>query len=120
MLIADIQPPSVELRTAIIIKKAEDLGVIIPEEAIVYLASKLKNNIRTIEGAIKKISAITLLTGTPITLDLCKTVVTSLVQEKQSDNELIDCIFETVSRHFSVSVEDIRSKKRNDNIHFKI
>ena len=115
-LIADIQPPSIELRTAIIIKKAEDLGVVIPEDAIAYLASKLKNNIRTIEGAIKKISAITLLTGTPITLDLCKTAVASIVQEKQSDNELIDAIFSTVSRHFSVSVEDIRSKKRNDNI----
>lgn len=115
-LIADIQPPSIELRTAIILKKAETLGITIPDEAVTYLSEKLKDNIRTIEGAIKKISAVTMLTGSPITLEMCKTAVASIVRSDKNDNDLIDRIFETVSRRYGVPVEEIRGKRRNDNI----
>ena len=115
-LIADIQPPSLELRTAIILKKAENLGITIPEDAVVYLSQKLKDNIRTIEGAIKKIAAITLLTGTPITLDMCRTAVSSMISGDRSETVLIDRIFEAVSAHYGVPIEEIRGKKRNDTI----
>ena len=115
-LIADIQPPSIELRTAIILKKAEELGIKIPEDVLQYLSQKLKENIRTIEGAIKKIAAITSLTGTPITLDMCKTAISSIVQENKSDNDLIDRIFTAVSNRYGVSREEICSKRRHDNI----
>ena len=115
-LIADIQPPSIELRQAIILKKAEALGIKIPDEAVTYLSQKLKNSIRTIEGAIKKISAVSLLTNTPITLEMCTTAVASLVTGDKSENDTIEKIFDLVSRKMGVSEEDIRGKKRNDNI----
>lgn len=115
-LIADIQPPSLELRTAIILKKAEQLGITIPDDAVSYLSQKLKNSIRTIEGAIKKIGAVSMLTSTPITLEMCKTAVSALVNGDKSEGETIDRIFEIVSEKYGVSIEDIRGKKRNDNI----
>ena len=115
-LIADVQPPSVELRTAIILKKAEELGIVIPDEAVSYLAQKLKNSIRTIEGAIKKISAVNMLTSTPITLELCKEAIAPILSSSKSENDTIDKIFELISEKYGVSEEDIRSKKRNDNI----
>ena len=115
-LIADIQPPSIELRQAIILKKAEELGIRIPDEAVTYLSQQLKNSIRAIEGAIKKISAVSLLTNTPITMDMCVTAVSSLVAGDKSENDKIEKIFDLVSRKYEVSEEDIRGKKRNDNI----
>ena len=115
-LIADIQPPSIELRTAIILKKAEEIGIKIPEDSLQFMAQKLKENIRTIEGAIKKIHAITSLTGKPITLEMCKSVIDTLVHDSKSDKELIDRIFELVSSRYGVSREEICGKRRNDNI----
>ena len=115
-LVADVQPPSIELRTAIILKKAEDLGIEIPDDALRYLSENLRNSIRTIEGAIKKISAIHLLNGTPITLDMCKSAVSSIVNGQQSETEVIDRIFRAVSRRTDVTPDEMRGKKRNDNI----
>ncbi len=115
-LIADIQPPSLELRTAIILNKAEVLGIKIPEDALVFLSEKLTNNIRTIEGAIKKISAVTKMTGQPITLDMCRTAVSSLISGGKSETDKIDRIFTLVRERYGISEEDLRSKKRNDNI----
>ena len=115
-LIADVQPPSIELRTAIILKKAQELGIVIPDEAVAFLSQKLKNSIRTIEGAIKKISAVSMLTSTPITLELCKDAISPILSSSKSETDTIDKIFELISRKYGVSEEDIRSKKRNDNI----
>lgn len=115
-LIADIQPPSIELRTAIILKKAENLGITVPEDVVQYLSQKLKDNIRTIEGAIKKIYAVTQLTGTPITLDMCKNAIASMIQESKSDKDLIERIFDAVTHHFGVTREELCGKKRTDNV----
>ena len=115
-LIADIQPPSVELRSAIIRNKSEALGITIPDDALAYLSEKLTSSIRTIEGAIQKIQAIATLTGVPISLDLCKQATLALVAGEKSENDKIDRIFDTVCRHYQVEREDLCGKKRNDNI----
>ena len=57
-----------------------------------------------------------MLTSTPITLEMCKTAVSALVNGDKSEGETIDRIFEIVSEKYGVSIEDIRGKKRNDNI----
>lgn len=115
-LIADIQPPNIELRAAIILNKAEALGITIPEDAVAYLSEKLTNSIRTIEGAIKKISAVTVLTGMPVTLQMCREAIASLIAPQKSETDTIDKILEMVSDRYSVTVEDIKSKKRTDAI----
>ncbi len=113
-VIVDIQMPDEEMRTAIIMKKAELIGITIPIEGVAYMANKLKNSVRSIEGAVKKISAVSMLTHTPITLELCKSAVASFVSNEKSENDTIEKIFDIVSRRYSVSEEDIRGKKRND------
>ena len=115
-LIADVQPPSLELRTAIIMKKAQELGIVIPDEAVAFLSQKLKNSIRTIEGAIKKISAVSMLTSTPITLELCKDAITPILSSSKSETDTIDKIIDLISERYGVSEEELRSKKRTDNI----
>ena len=115
-LTVDIQPPSIELRTAIIRSKAEALHITIPDDAMSYLSEKLTSSIRTIEGAIHKIQAISSLTGTPITLELCKQATLSLVASEKSEKDKIDRIFDAVCRHYQVEREDLCGKKRNDNI----
>ncbi len=115
-LIADIQPPSFELRTAIIQKKAEALHISIPSEIVSFLAEKLQNNIRQIEGAIKKIAAISMLTGNPVTEQMCKNAISNLVSGKEPPSVTVDKILKVVSQTYEVSIEDMKSKKRQGEI----
>ena len=115
-LIADIQPPSLELRTAIILKKAEFYELDLAPEIIEYLSLKLQDNIRQIEGAIKKIAAISLLTNTPVTLDMCKRSIADFLSEEVPLSVTLDRIFGVVSKKYNVSVDEIKGKRRNDNI----
>ena len=111
-LLADIQPPSFELRTAIINKKAEKLKISIPGEVVEYLATKLQNNIRQIEGSIKRIAAISLLTGSPITTDLCRRAISDILSGNEPVDVTVDRIITLVSKRLNIPVEDIRSKNR--------
>ena len=115
-LIADIQPPSLELRTAIILKKAEFYELDLDPEIVEYLSQKLQDNVRQIEGAIKKIAAISILTGTPVTLDMCKRSIADFLSEEVPLSVTLDRIFDAVSKKYNVSVEEIKGKRRNDNI----
>ena len=78
-LIADIQPPDLELRTAIIKKKAEVFNVSIPEDVLTFLAENLRSNIRQIEGAIKKLGAKSFLTGRLVTMELARSCISELL-----------------------------------------
>ncbi len=115
-VIVDIQPPDEELRIAIIRQKAESLGIVIPDDAVFYMAQKLKNSVRTIEGAIKKIRAVSVLTRTPITLDLCKSALVAFTTTEKSEETTIEKIFDIVSHRYNVPEDEIRGKKRNDAI----
>ena len=115
-LLADIQPPSFELRTAIINKKAENLKISIPGEVVEYLATKLQNNIRQIEGSIKRIAAISLLTGSPITTDLCRRAISDILSGNEPVDVTVDRIINVVSKRLNIPVEDIRAKRRTANV----
>ena len=115
-LLADIQPPSFELRTAIINKKAENLGITIPPDVVEYLATRLQNNIRQIEGSFKRIVAISLLTGSPITTDLCRRAISDILTGNEPVNVTVDRIISTVSKRLNIPVEDIRAKRRTANV----
>ena len=112
-LIADIQPPSEELRSAIIRQKANDLGITIPDDALSFLTNSLQKNIRQIEGAIKKIEAISSLSGTPISLNMCRRAIADIVGGVEPTPVTVDRIFNIVGNHYGVSVEDIKGKKRD-------
>ncbi len=115
-VLADIQPPSEELRIAIIHQKTEQLGAVIPEDAVEFLANSLQKNIRQIEGAIKKIAAISDITNTPITLDMCRRAIADIVSGIEPSPVTVDRILKVVSDHYGVSIEDIKGTKRIANI----
>ncbi len=112
----DIQPPSVELRIAIIRKKAQVANLEMPPEVVTFLADNLTENIRQIEGAIRRIKGICLISSTPVTVELCRRAIADFLQRKTSSSDIVDKIFHTVSRKYKVGIEDIRGKKRNENI----
>ena len=114
-LIADIQPPSFELRTAIIRKKAEALHISLSMEMIEFMAEKLRNNIRQIEGVLKKLSAYSLVYG-DISDDVIKVVVAEFSTGIISPEDIVKKIFEEIESKYGVTEQDIKSGKRTQNI----
>ena len=82
-LIADIQPPELETKVAILQKKAEMEKIHIPEEVAYYLASKVKSNIRELEGCLIRLGAQASLTGKPINKDMAKNILQDLIEEDE-------------------------------------
>lgn len=116
-IIADIQPPDLELRMAIIKKKAEQIQLDLSEDILTFLAENLRSNIRQIEGAIKKLGAFYFLNGNrAITMDLASSCITELLGGAEPINVTIDKIFSAVCLNYKVSKEDLLSNKRNSNI----
>lgn len=112
-LLADISPPDIETRIAIIKRKAELLGLDIPDEIVSFIASKLKSNIRQLEGAVKKLNLNKMLTHEPITLPHAQSVIREILNDEQPLPVTVEKIIEEVGRTFDVSPEDIRSNKRS-------
>jgi chromosomal replication initiator protein len=115
-LIADIQPPDFETRLAIIKRKAELLGISIPDEVSEYIANRLKNNIRQLEGAVKKMKAYNLLAGDPPSITIAQNAIRDVLNDNQPVPVTVDRIVSEVSRTFGVSADDLRGKMRSGNI----
>ena len=115
-LIADIQPPDLELRTAIIKKKADQVHVSIPDEVLTFLAENLRSNIRQIEGAIKKLGAKSFLTGRYVTMDLARSCISELLGGAEPVTVTVDKIFASVQKKYNIKREDIVSSKRTKDI----
>ncbi len=113
-LIADIQPPSPELRAAIIKKKSDSIGLKLSNELVEYIASRLHENIRQIEGVIKKLGMMNAMTGAEVTKQSVDEVISVIDPGNIPVDILIDKIISTVSRYYGVSVEDMKSKKKTD------
>ena len=115
-LIADVQPPDLELRTAIIKKKAEQVNVKIPDDVLSFLAENLRSNIRQIEGAIKKLGAKSFITGCEITMELARSCISELLGGSEPLEVTIDKIFTAVFKKYNVKKEDILGKSRTKDI----
>ena len=115
-LIVDIQPPDFELRIAILKAKSESLGLKIPNEVLTYLAEKLQDNIRQIEGIIKKMGAKSFLSGVPISLDTAREAVSELITGNEPVHVTIEKILSTVSTKYNVSIEDLKGRRRTKDI----
>lgn len=115
-LIADIQPPSLETRMAIINKKAEDLGIVLSEDVIDFLADNIKKNVRQLEGAVKKIKAYQDVENARPSVALAKRAIADIINDDQPIPMTIEKIMNEVSRSFNVNPADLKSDKRNANI----
>ena len=114
-LIADIQPPELETKVAILQKKAEMEKIYIPEEVAYYLAAKVKSNIRELEGCLIRLGAQASLTGKPITKDMAKSILKDLIEEDEKP-VTTDSIQKIVCDHFALKVSDIKAKKRTKEV----
>jgi len=110
-LIADLQPPDVETRIAILRKKSEEEGIAISEDVIQLLAANLKSNIREIEGALIRLGAYASLTGQKITVDMAKNILRDLLGGKRRVITTED-IQEAVASRFHLKISDLKSKRR--------
>ncbi len=115
-LLADVQPPSFELRIAIIRKKAEDMKLSISNELVEYMAERLQNNIRQIEGVLKRIYAIYSFTSAEITKEKIDEVISIIDPGNIPTDAMIERILSSVSKEYGVSIQDMKSKKRTDSI----
>ncbi|MBR6708112.1 MAG: chromosomal replication initiator protein DnaA [Clostridia bacterium] len=106
-LLADIQPPDLELRTAIIKNKAASVNLNLPDEVEAFLAENLRSNIRQIEGAIKKLGAMSFVSGKPITMELARSSINDLLGGAEPVSVTVDKIFTAVSRRTNVSRDDM-------------
>ncbi len=112
-MIADIQPPDIELRMAIIKAKANAMNITIPNEVVTFFADRLKENVRQIEGAIRKTAAISFLTGSPVSVDIARQAISDLVVKTDPVNMMQDKIISIVCKKYNVSKDDIRGETRN-------
>ncbi len=115
-LLADIEPPDLELRIAIIKKKAEQVNIVIPNEVLTFLGENLRSNIRQIEGAIKKLGALTFLSGKEITMEVAHECLAELLGGAEPVSVTVEKIFGAVYNKYGVSKEDVVSPKRNKEI----
>ena len=114
-LVADIQPPELETKIAIINKKCEINRVDITKDVIDYIATIIDNNAREIEGILSKLHAYAKLMNQEITLEFTKNVLKEHIKE-QRENITIDDIVKFVSKELNVKPSEIRSKSRSKNI----
>jgi len=114
-LLADIQPPELETKIAIIRKKCEIDGIRLDNDIINFIATNMGDNIREIEGTIIKLNAMSAMLNQDITLEFAKNAIKDQIREKQ-ENITIDDIVKIVSREMNVKPSDIRSKKRTKNV----
>ncbi len=114
-LLADIQPPELETKIAIIEKKCELDGIKLSSEIINYIATNMGDNIREIEGTLIKLNAMSSMLNQDITLEFTKTAIKDQLKEKQ-ENISIDDIVKIVSKEMNVKPSDIKSKKRTRNV----
>jgi chromosomal replication initiator protein len=114
-LIADIQPPDVETRIAILGKKADAEGIVLPAEVASFLAAHIDSNVRELEGALTRLGAYASLNKAALTIDLAREVLHNLFT-RVDRHVSVDAILNSVCDHFSVRLSDLRSKRRTRNI----
>jgi chromosomal replication initiator protein len=112
-LLADIQPPDLETRIAIIKRKAFLLDIVIPDELCEYIANQLKSNVRQLEGTVRRIFAHELLAGEKPSLSVAQMAIRDIRNNSQPEPVTVDRIISETSRTFNVTPEDIRSDKHS-------
>ena len=115
-LIADIQVPDFETRMAILKKKADVEKLNVANEVMVYIATKIKSNIRELEGALIRIVAYSSLTNKEITVDLASEALKDIISKKQGKNITIGIIRDIVASYFNLRIEDLKSQRRTRNV----
>jgi chromosomal replication initiator protein len=114
-LIADIQSPDLETKTAILKRKAESEGITLADNVAIYIAGKIKSNIRELEGSLIRLIAYASLTGKEITLSLAQEVLRNVLQN--DDRAVtIESVQKAVAEHYSLKVTELKSKNNSKSV----
>jgi chromosomal replication initiator protein len=110
-----IEPPELEMRVAIVLKKAEADSIELSEEIAFFIATNIRSNVRELEGALKKVLAYARFTGRELNLDLAKESLRDILNVVNRQIT-VDGIQKTVAEYFKIRVSDMHSKKRSRNV----
>jgi chromosomal replication initiator protein len=113
-LIADIQPPDLETRIAILRSKAATCSVAVPDDILNVIASRIQSNIRELEGALNRVAALSSLTHQPLTEQVAETALSNLLPQRSTLTT--DQIIEAVAHHFGVEIAALQGRSRSQAI----
>src|SRR6266508_2856557 len=109
-LIADLEPPDLETKVAILKRKAETTGFVIPDDVALFIAGRVKNNVRELEGSLIRLLAISSLRGIPISKDLARDAIRNIASEEEPRVITIEQIQRVVAGHYKLTVDQLVSK----------
>ena len=117
-LTAELQPPDVETRIAILRKKARGMSIKLPEEVFDFLANRIRSNVRRLEGALMRVASFASLSGKELTHEVIEHLLKDILQEEARHSITIEQIQRRVAEHFDVRLADMTSKRRPASIAF--
>jgi chromosomal replication initiator protein len=117
-LVADIQPPDLETRVAILSKKAKHESYNIPDDVFLFIASKIKSNIRELEGALLQVVARTSLSHKPINMETAQEALKEILSSDHPRNITIQMVQKAVAQVFNLKMDDFKARRRTNDIAF--
>ena len=108
-LAADIQPPDLETKVAILMKKADEHNVSLPDDVALFTASKIRSSVRDLEGALTRLIAYSSLTGTPITLPMCQQVLRTII-DLEERRITIEQVQRATCQEFNMTLAELKGK----------
>jgi chromosomal replication initiator protein len=117
-VVADILQPDLETRIAILRKKVEEWKIYIPNDIIVYIATKIKSNVRQLESSIIRICAFSVSMNTPLNIDIIQELLKDIIKINYLTHITIENIQETVANDFNIDIMDMKSKRRTEAVVF--
>lgn len=117
-LIADIEPPDLETKVAILKRKADLDGIDLPDEIAIFIASKIKSNVRELEGSLVRLVAISSLTGSPISKMLAQEAMKNIIDAERPEGLTMERIARLVASRYKLSVDEMMSKSNSRAIAF--
>lgn len=115
-LIADVQPPDLETRTAILRAKGEQMNIAVPDDVIDFLAHKVQSNIRELEGCLNRVAAYAAMHGLPITIQVAMQALADLLGSTRRRRITPEMIIQAVSEHYGVDVRALTGRGRSRNV----
>src|SRR5438552_1860079 len=117
-LTAELQPPAIETRLAILRKKARGMQIKLPDEILEFLANRIRSNVRRLEGALMRVASFASLSGKQLTGEVIEHLLKDILQEEARTSITIEQIQRRVAEHFDVRLADMTSKRRPASIAF--
>ena len=115
-LIADLEPPDLETKVAILKRKADMDGIRLDDDIAIYMAGKVKSNVRELEGSLVRLVAISSMKGVPLSKALAQESMKNILDSERPSGMSIEHITRTVASHYKLSVDEIKSKNNSRGI----